>query len=404
MFIKLVVIALIIILIVSLMKKSGSADQLAPLLAAETINPKPTSSDRSLLLHLNEKENVNLTPVCLETCQDIISEIMVTPKGDAIYLSMMREEVEYTHLYDLKYYDIESDRLTKLVDLGSDSSYYGDFIGNTLYRTTSVKSYENHHVLGFRDGKKLSMPNPKALVEFLLPANGKLITQAGRMLYLSDEEQVLGSMEMERDFFSVDWAHPNKNLILLDVRKYNESEGEVDYEYPATYYLVEYDDAFQIIRKEKVLQERKDLEYNNFVLGDQDDLIFIEDIDMNGDGVADYKDFKNSNLLSMDLETLEITRLIEERLELGNIKVHPAGVVFFTNEVEKDETLELTVLDRRDNSQHVILTLEGESYSGFSFNEDYTRLFYQRILDTTGQGKHYSWEDESEIYYVDLVV
>jgi len=358
---------------------------------------------RSMCLDLDAPRSRAGLPVRLADLRSICSEVVISPSGDALYLSVHRELQNFTHLYDLKYYDLSQRRLVTLADVGADSSYFSAVIGDDWFRTASVVHHETHHVRCFRRAERIPLRNGEQIVESLHPAmNGKLLVKNGDRVVCTAPDGIVGALDLGRDFYSVYWAHPHRNVLLLGYKRYDPAKGEVDYEYPATYFLVEVDAAFVIRRREKVLVERADERYGQFTPGRANEILFVKNIDTNGDGIADYRDRRNGFVMRLDLESLEVSAVLPEPMEIRSLMGHPEGLVFFADEQVEDVRSDVIVFDRRTGRKHVLLELRGGCFRDFTLSRDWTRLCYKCVLDTTGRGTHYDWEDESDIYIVDL--
>ncbi|NLG18407.1 MAG: hypothetical protein GX556_13825, partial [Fibrobacter sp.] len=366
-------------------------------------SPLPASTNKSLLFHLPPD---GLAPTLqfykIKNQQCICEQIVPDPAGEGMYLSVHREKVNFTNLYDLRYVTLDSGQEQLLADLGSDSSYYSASLNDYFFRTTSVVHYETHRLLCLKNGRTIPVQNGSFEMESVTKCRNGLLLKRYGQLYQVTPEKVVGSIELDRNYFSLPLTHPDRNLMLFDYKKYDAAKGKVDYQELSTYYLMEYDDQFRIISQQKILKEQPDKKYDSFISGRSNEILFIEAVDTNGDGIADYSDEHNERIQSIDLQTKEIRTVIDQRMDIRSFQFHPDGFIFFTNETIKDKEMQLILYNLNTGKKTILATLYGKFFN-FGFNHDWTRLFFQKVLDTTGRGNFYIWEDESELYAVDLL-
>ena len=320
--------------------------------------------------------------------------------GEYLYLTAFREEEGYTSLYDLDLYDFATEEYETLADLGSDCYYYFE-IDDRFYTTSSVIHYESHRLKCF-DKNKLSTPLGNKSFSSVDRMNGKILIQNDLKISCYEEGREVGFFNVESDFAGFVWTSPKQNVAILLYTKYDEDEEEVDWDYPGTYYLVTFDDFYNIIEKKPILQETEIVKYGYFLPGRENELIYTKAVDANGDNVVDYNDKRNVTILSMDLKTLESYVVCDEPMEIRDLQVHPSGRIFFYDETEEDQGGNLWFINRKNNAKHVVMNLKDGCYQNFRLDKDWTKLVYVNVLDTTGDGKRYSWEDDSQIYLVDL--
>ena len=334
---------------------------------------------------------VHSVPIRMPDFQSICDEVEISPSGQGFYLSVYREKkASIANLYDLKYCDFATGEMTNLVDIGTDGSYYSAILGGSYYRTQSIKDYTTHRIHCFHGAQSISPPKGWPIVEDIRSVNGKLAARVDEDLLFLDNQGVLGRIPVERDLFSVVWGHPLRNIILLDYRKYDASKGEIDSDVPARYVVVEFDDSFAVTRREEVCLTTQKGGCGWFTYGHMNDVIF-----------AEYMS-KAAVIKSLDIDTLEITTLVEGVTSARSLHSHPLGLVFFGDEVEEDQSMTLRVFDRNAGNAHVLGSLTDGAFWDFSLSDDWRRLVFRNVLDTTGDGNYYSSEDESEIYTMEL--
>ena len=331
-------------------------------------------------------------PTRLPGFQAICVDIDFSSTGKGLYLSVHREKRDFRNLYDLKYYDFATGVLTYLADLGSDSSYYKAFLEDKYYRTKATEAYKTHRILCFRDAQFMSIPSGGLVIESLDAANGKLLARGESQLLVLDDHNVLGRIPVDRDLASVVWGHPSRNILLLDYRVYDSSKGGIDYDTPAQYVVLEFDDSCGVTRRQPVSLVPRGSTCGWFADGHANDVVFAEYADQ--DQVSAVK--------SLNVDTLAVTTLVDRVTAVRSVQAHPSGLLFFGDEVQKNRSMVLRVLDRRSGNTHVLGTLTGGAFMGLSLSEDWRRLVFRNILDTTGQGKYYDWEDDSEVFTMEL--
>jgi hypothetical protein len=365
--------------------------------------PLSPSTERSLLFGLSDGARPTLVPVPFPSLRCICDDIVITPSGDGIYLSVFREKREFANLFTFQYFRFGSGRVETLADVETDSSYYQCFIGDHCFRTRAVKKYETHAVLCFKDGVEVPVPDGDVVVESMLRFRDRLVMKADGPLYLVGADGTVDCLRPEPEVTSVEWLHPERKLLLFTCRAVDPETGKPHYDNLGSYFVAELDENLAIKTKRRVALERPDRKYSRFSLGRDDELIFVESVDLNGDGVADYNESRNMKILAMDLRTGTIRTVLDEMLDLCCCAVHPEGFILCADETVEDHEVELFVIDLNTGKKHPLITLRGGCFRDFRLNRDWTRVAYRKVLDTTGRGTFYSWEDESEIWAIDLL-
>lgn len=170
----------------------------------------------------------------------------------------------------------------------------------------------------------------------------------------------------------------------------------------SSYYYMEFDSRYKITNKKLIFREENTSTLWNIFEYMYPYVIVIRKTDTNGDGIADYKDKKACIMSSVNVITGEMKNLLPAPFDFNGLKVHSSGLVFFGDEVERDNHVQLFVFNPDTGDLQVFLDLEGGSYLHWQISDDWKHLSYKEIIDTDGDGNFYDWNDQSRLWYVQL--
>lgn len=334
----------------------------------------------------------------LEIPEEVYSAIWLSPSGRHLYLAELREVKGFTKHWDLVHYDMQMGERTYLIDLGSDRFYY-EFDGDRFYKTSAVVKYETGRINCFEGARQVSGGADDLVVESFTMMNGHFIVRIEGSHYAIDSHGKRRALNLGDELYSIPWANWDRRMALLDYRYGSEERHAL----PSEFHLVEFDEALNVKKTRKVLAGNETKKYQFFTSWTSEEILFAELSDTNQDGKVDYSDERNATIHSLKVETGGIARVMSDRLELRALFGHEAGFFYFVDEVVPKEHSRLSLFDVRDKKATTIKELKGGCFRDFTFDRDATMTVFKKVLDTTGNGNFYDWEDRSQVHRLDLL-
>lgn len=339
----------------------------------------------------------NPTPQKITLEKGVYSNFTIHPNKPAMYLCRHREILDFSNLYDLVYVDLSKSKSYLLADLGTDN-YNLDFHADVLYTTTSVKEFETHKLLAFQDTRKITTPYDNKIFQGYLFLKTTLVYEVKNKYYYLD---VLGK-ERRIDFldnYSIHFVHSKRNLLIVSQDNQQiKSKYKSKWEHPQAYFLLEYYDDMTLASTTHLLDETNSNKYQSFTEWGDNDLLFLQATDENGDGLVTYEDKDNKQLLTLNLDTLELNTLTRQKFSIQGFYGLNSEQVFMVDETEEDALYTGLLLHLKTSTLTRCFQLTGGAFTQFQFNHDYTRLYFKKILPDPKKGTFYDWENESEIY------
>jgi hypothetical protein len=340
----------------------------------------------------------------LDISEGFYEEIYLSPDGHDLYLTRLREKINFSDQYDLLHCDLVEGGLTLIANVGVDGSYFAKFQGGLFYKTQSVKEYETHKILCFRRQESVSGPIEKLIIQGLSGTLGSdsLILKIQDHFY----RLILGvdyhvKLDLGEAAESVVWSHPNKPLLLVKFRKPNDVGQEDDRLYE--YRLIEFDSLCAVKFSRRVLIEDSARRYYGFTSWTDDMLLFEEGFDSNGDGKVDNADDHNEIVHALDLRTGEISPVLSEPASYTGLGGHPSGrYVYFLEEIAESEKYILRLFDAKTLRSEDLAVLGGGIYYCM-FDKACRLAICERILDSDNEDKEiFDWRCRRLIYRIDL--
>ncbi|PYQ57318.1 MAG: hypothetical protein DMF53_23055 [Acidobacteria bacterium] len=324
----------------------------SPPVAAASAKPSPGSIEQPRVSRLDIPE-------------DVYGGLFLSPDGRDLYLSRLREKIGSTEQYDLLHFDMEGGGLTRLADVGPDGAYYAGFLGDLFYKTQAVEKYETHKILCFRGRTGVPDPISKLIVQSFGILGGKeiFVKEQG---HFKEWVPLLGSttwLDLGEAKQSIVWSHPRQLLLLL---KRSRQDGPQDGKAPlCEYHLVELSPFHTVKDSRCVLVESPTRRYGWFTSWTDDRVLVVELHDTNGDGKVDYKDDRNETVHALNLRTGGISPVLPELANRTGLGGHPSGrYVYSLEEITKNETYVLRVMDVKASSSTDLAVLKGGKYEG----------------------------------------
>jgi hypothetical protein len=277
-------------------------------------------------------------------------------------------------------------------------------VGDLFYKTQSVVKYETHKILCFQGRTGIPDPISKLIVQ-------SFAILGGRTLIIKERDQfwewvTLLSYSMLLDLGegtqSIAWSHPRRPLLLVKRSRQGGPKEEKDPLYE--YHLVEPSPLHDNAEASRcVLVESKTRRYMRFTSWTDNLLLFGETCDTNGDGTVDHHDDCNESVHVLDLRTGKVSPVLPALANRTGLGGHPSGrYVYSLEEIAKNEKYVLRILDTRATTTTDLAVLRDGKYLSCEFDSAFRFAVCQRVGDTTGRKKFYSWEDRSSIYRIDL--
>lgn len=318
------------------------------------------------------------------------------PEKPAMYLFKYRETIDYGQHYDLVYFDLTKRKTVTLANVGTDN-YNLEFLDGILYSTASVKEYETHRILAFKDTQQVATPFDQKIIKYFMLLNGKLVCQFNNQYSYLDEF----GKQRKIDFlnvYNIPFIHKTRNLIIVsNFNKQIKSKYQNEWEHPQDYFLLEYDDDMNLVEQRPLFSETNTIKYEGFTEWDANRVLFNQVSDENGDGVITYDEKDNKQLLVLNLETLEVETLVSKKFTLRCTYGLTDHLVLLIDESQEDVLHTGMVYDLNTQKLSRCFELTGSCLQ-FNLNEDRTKLLYKKILPDPKKGTFYDWENESEIY------
>ncbi|KIG16163.1 hypothetical protein DB30_04881 [Enhygromyxa salina] len=375
-----------------------------PAVVVETTrSPAVALEDREQLW--SRLTQAKLEPRQIETPVDIFSYLALSPDGSKIHAYRYRETVDHTLLSDLVEIDVAKGGAPRvLADTGSDDYFleYAQAVEDTklvLYASRSVVKYKTHRIL------RLELPagGPTAVVA------GD--TAAGVVDWFAPTPDGL-IYERDRTLFALPWGSNPVTLVpqaaedLGDLEPVAEGRAmfariENREEETGTYFIVAWEAGFTSPVVQRVLQEDGNRSVDIFGPWTEQEAVFVEIHDSNGDGKADYLDENADTLSAVSLADGTVRKLAGGALNVSWVKGHPSGLVMYVHEDLARATSSLRVLDPVSGAEHELGVVKGQ-FGDWSISADWTRIVYAVISDTNDDGDYYPWDDQSRLYVSSL--
>ncbi|MEN8118125.1 MAG: toll/interleukin-1 receptor domain-containing protein [Bacteroidota bacterium] len=342
---------------------------------------------RSLSQNHDIDSNSNLVRLSLP--KRIYSDMFLAPTGDYLYITRLRETVNYRNYYDLIYYNTLHRNSKLLADIGTDD-IFGGFTNDLFFKSVSVEEHNTSRILAFNKETEVAHPVSKHIVESFTTVHDKIIYKKNNQYICFGHDGNPKQLDLRNEYYDLSFCdHPYRQIAIG--KKIREGNDVLDRLYD--HFFIEFDNDFNILNETKLFSDTREIKYGRFSGWTSTQILYHVKLNKKG-RLAEHQFTFNA----LNINSIKSSPVFTHKYEMGAVfSAHRDGFIFYAEEIEQNQLIKLFIYDNERQENYCIKELKG-SYRNFCLNSDWSKIFFKQVYDTNGKGTFYDWENESEIY------